>query len=75
MAKTLGQRLDDLNAKIDNAEKAQSYQNGEKQIARGTLFRLYEERDRVLDDIAAYGRNYIPGQNTSPMGDTSFVSF
>jgi len=76
MAKTLGERLDSLETKIDNAENVQSYQTGSgEQVVKGALFRLYEERDRLLDKISIYGRNYIEGQNTEPMGDTSLVSF
>lgn len=76
MAKTLGERLDSLETKIDNAENVQSYQTGDgSQVVKGTLFRLYEERDRLLEKIERYGRNYIEGQNTTSMGDVSLVSF
>ena len=75
MAQTLGERYDSLISKIDKAEDAQRMQKGEHSVERGILFRLYEERDRVLEDINIFGRNYIPGQNTQPIGDTSLVSF
>ena len=76
MSKTLGEQYDSILIKIDEAEESQSYQtrSGE-QLLRGTLFRLYEERDRLLSKIERYGRNYIEGQNTSPVGDTAYVSF
>ena len=58
MAKTRGERLDSLEIKIDNAENVQSYQTSSgNQVIKGTLFRLYEERDRILDKINSYGRN------------------
>lgn len=76
MAKTLGEQYDSILIKIDNAENVQQYQTSlGEQITKGTLFRLYEERDRLLEKIERYGRNYIEGQNTTPMGDVSLVSF
>lgn len=76
MSKTLGQQYDSILIKIDKAEESQSYQTESGlQLIRGTLFRLYEERDRLLEKIERYGRNYIEGQNTSPVGDTAYVSF
>ncbi len=75
LAQALGQRFIDISSKIDKAESAQRYQTGDKQVERGILFRLYAERDRVLEDINTFGSAYIPGQNTEPMGDISYVSF
>ena len=76
MAKTIGEQYDSILTKIDAAENVQQYQTSSgEQITKGTLFRLYEERDRLLEKIERYGRNYIEGQNTSPIGDTSLVSF
>lgn len=76
MSKTLGEKYDSIETKIDAAENVQQYQTSSgEQITKGTLFRLYEERDRLLEKIERYGRNYIEGQNTIPMGDVSLVSF
>ncbi|MGJ0341652.1 hypothetical protein NG769_04245 [Aliarcobacter cryaerophilus] len=76
MAKTLGQQYDSILIKIDKAEESQSYQTGSgEQLVRGQLSTLYAERNRLLEKIERYGRNYIEGQNTSPAGDTSYVSF
>lgn len=76
MSKTLGEKYDSIETKIDAAENVQQYQTSSgEQITKGTLFRLYEERDRLLEKIERYGRNYIEGQNTTPMGDISLVSF
>lgn len=75
LAKTVGEQYDQILTDIEKAQSSQSYQNGEKQLSRGTLFRLYEERDRLLDKINAFGRNFIEGQNTEPLGDTSYASF
>ena len=73
---TLGEQYDSILVKIDNAENVQSYQTSSgEQVVKGTLFRLYEERDRILEKIERFGRNYIEGQNTTPIGDTSLVSF
>jgi len=75
MAMTLGQRLDDINTKIDKAENAQSYQSGEKQVSRAAIFRLYEERDRILKKIEQSGSSYIEGQNTVPLKMSANVRF
>jgi len=72
---TLGQRLEDINTKIDKAEKAQSYQNGDKQVNRAALFRLYEERDRILAKIDQFGSNYVEGQTTTLKKAFANVSF
>lgn len=72
---TVGEQYDQILSDIRKAQSSQSYQNGDKQLNRATLFRLYEERDRLLDKINTYGRNYEEGQNTTPVGDTSYVSF
>ncbi|WP_417327670.1 hypothetical protein [Halarcobacter sp.] len=72
---TLGEQYDQILTDIRKAQSSQSYQAGDKQLARGTLFRLYEERDRLLNKINTYGRNYTEGQNTTPSGDTSLASF
>ncbi len=76
MAKTIGEQYDSILTKIDAAENVQQYQTSSgESITKGTLFRLYEERDRLLEKIERYGRNYIEGQNTTLMGDVSLVSF
>lgn len=75
MSQTLGARYDELVIKISKAEDEQRMQKGDNSVERGILFRLYAERDRVLQDISTFGRDYIPGQNTEPIGDTSYVSF
>ena len=76
MSKTLGQQYDSILIKIDKAEESQSYQTGSgEQLVRGQLSTLYAERNRLLEKIERYGRNYIEGQNTSPVGDTAYVSF
>lgn len=76
MSKTLGQQYDSILIKIDKAEESQSYQTGSgEQLVRGQLSTLYAERNRLLEKIERYGRGYIEGQNTSPAGDTSYVSF
>lgn len=75
MSKTLGQELAEVKTRIIEAQAAQRYQKGENSVERGILFRLYAERDLLLEKIHAFGSNYVEGQNTEPMGDTSFVSF
>ena len=76
MPKTIGELYDSILVKIEKAEESQSYQTGSgEQLVRGQLSTLYAERNRLLEKIERYGRNYIEGQNTSPAGDTSYVSF
>jgi hypothetical protein len=76
MAKTIGDQYDAILLKIENAEGVQSYQTSSgEQMTKANLAVLYKERDRILDKIEIYGRNYIDGQNTTPMGDVSLVSF
>lgn len=76
MPKTIGELYDSILTKIEKAEESQSYQTGSgEQLVRGQLSTLYAERNRLLEKIERYGRNYIEGQNTSPTGDTSYVSF
>lgn len=76
MAKTIGEQYDSILIKIDNAENVQSYQTSSgEQMTKANLSVLYKERDRLLDKIERYGRNYIDGQNTTSMGDVSLVSF
>lgn len=76
MAKTIGEQYDSILIKIDNAETVQSYQTGSgEQVTKANLTVLYKERDRLLEKIERYGRNYIEGQNTTPISDTSLVSF
>lgn len=76
MPKTIGELYDSILTKIEKAEEAQSYQTGSgEQLVRGQLSTLYNERNKLLEKIERYGRNYIEGQNTSPTGDISYVSF
>ena len=75
MAQTLGQRLESINTKIDKAETAQSYGQGDNNITRGNLSSLYQERDRIESKIESYGVNYIVGQNTTPKKAFANVSF
>ena len=76
MPKTIGELYDSILIKIEKAEESQSYQTGSgEQLVRGQLSTLYNERNRLLEKIERYGRDYIEGQNTSPTGDTSFASF
>lgn len=76
MPKTIGELYDSILIKIEKAEESQSYQTGSgEQLVRGQLSTLYAERNRLLEKIERYGRNYIEGQNTSPTGDTSYASF
>lgn len=76
MPKTIGELYDSILIKIEKAEESQSYQTGSgEQLVRGQLSTLYAERNRLLEKIERYGRNYIEGQNTTPAGDTSYASF
>jgi len=74
--KTLGEQYEQILEDIRMAQGSQSLQYADgKQINRGALFRLYHERDNLLEKINTYGRNYIEGLNSEPSSDTSLVEF
>lgn len=75
MPQTLGEELAEVKTRIKETQVAQRYQKGENSVDRAILFRLYAERDTLVEKINMFGSNYIEGQNTEPMGDTSLVSF
>ena len=66
MAQTLGERYDELVAKISKMEEAHSFRKGENEKQNHSINLLYSERDKVLAKIERYGRNYIEGSNTAP---------
>lgn len=73
---TLGEQYDSILVDISNTQKIDEYQTASGERAkRANLSVLYKERDRLLDKIERFGRNYTEGQNTTPIGDTSLVSF
>ncbi|QKF72780.1 hypothetical protein AFAEC_0589 [Aliarcobacter faecis] len=76
MARTIGELYDSILFQIEKTQESQSYQTESgAQLTRGQLSTLYAERNRLLEKIEQYGRNYIEGQNTAPIGDISLVSF
>jgi FixJ family two-component response regulator len=75
VAQTLGEQLDAVQDAITKTLTAQSYQKGDNQISRAALSKLEAREEKLLAKIQAYGRNYIEGQNSEPIGDTSLVSF
>jgi len=75
LPQTLGEELAEVKTRIKETQVAQRYQKGENSVDRAILFRLYAERDTLVEKINMFGSNYIEGQNTEPMGDTSLVSF
>lgn len=77
MAKTLGQRLDQVQDAIDKLESgtAQSYEMDGRKMTYLDLTALYKREDYLIKQIELYGRDYIPGQNSKPVRRTALVSF
>jgi len=76
MAKSLGERLDQIEAAIDAIESgAQSYELHGRKLERGDLGSLYAQEERLYKKIAMHGRDYIPGQNTRPLKMEAHVIF
>ncbi len=73
---TLAQELQEVNAAISAGLKRESYTTSTgityKAADLNTLRMLRRE---ILENINAFGSDYIMGQETQPCGNTSFVSF
>jgi len=75
LAKTLGQQLDAVQAAIEAAEGSQSYEFEDRKLTRADLATLYRQEKDLISKIEIHGRNYTPGQNTSPMKTRVHVQF
>lgn len=75
MAQTLGQQLEALQTAISAVETSQSYEIDGRKLTRADLATLYKREDALISKIDIFGRNYIPGQNTSPMKMRAHVRF
>ena len=75
MAKTLGERLDEVQEAISRALKGQSVEIGDRRVEMPNLFRLQELEERLLSQIAKYGRDHVPGQNAKPLPTKARVVF
>lgn len=75
MAKTYGQQLDAVQAAIEAVESSQSYELDGRKLTRADLSTLYKREDSLIAKIEIHGRNYAPGQNTTPMKTRAHVQF
>lgn len=75
LAKTYGQQLDAVQTAIEAVETSQSYELDGRKLTRADLSTLYRREDDLISKIEIHGRNYIPGQNTSPMKMRAHVQF
>lgn len=75
MAQTLGQKLDAVQTAISAVETSQSYEMDGRKLTRADLSILYKREDSLISKIEIYGRNYSPGQNTTPMKTRANVQF
>lgn len=75
MAKTLGEKLDEIEIAIEAVLTSQSYKMNGREMTRADLNTLYVHEDRLISQIQMHGRNFIPGQNTKPMRMSANVRF
>lgn len=75
MAQTLGQQLDDVQSAIKAVLGSQSYKYDGRELTRADLNTLYSREDSLISKIEIHGRNYTPGQNTSPLKTRAHVQF
>lgn len=75
MAKTLGQQLDAVQAAITLAESGQEYKIADRELKRIPFSLLQKREETLITKINLYGRDYIEGQNTTPMKMTANVQF
>jgi len=68
LARTFGEQLDTIQTAIEALEtgKAQSYEIEGRKMTYFDLRTLYAREEKLIKQISLYGRNYIPGQETSP---------
>lgn len=75
MAKTLGQQLDDVQTAIESVLTSQKYVINGRELTRADLSVLQTREDALIKKIEAHGRDYIAGQNTSPLKMSANVCF
>jgi len=75
LAKTYGQQLDAVQTAIEAVETSQSYEFEGRKLTRADLQTLYSREDSLISKIEIHGRNYTPGQNTSPLKMRANVQF
>lgn len=75
MAQTLGQQLDAVQTAITAVQTSQSYEMDGRKLTRADLETLYRREDSLISKIEIHGRNYTPGQNTSPLKTRANVQF
>ena len=75
MAKTLGQRLDAVQDAIALVEQGQEYKIADRELKRVSYSQLTQREDKLIHKINMYGRDYIEGQNTTPLKMQAHVQF
>jgi len=75
LAKTYGEQLDAVQTAITAVETSQSYEMDGRKLTRADLETLYRREESLISKIEIHGRNYCPGQNTSPMKTRAHVQF
>lgn len=75
MAKTYGEQLDAVQTAITAVETSQSYEMDGRKLTRADLETLYRREDSLISKIEIHGRDYTPGQNTSPLKMRAHVQF
>lgn len=75
MAQTLGQQLDSVQAAIEAVQTSQSYELDGRKLTRADLSTLYKREESLISKIESFGRNYTPGQNSTPMKTRAHVQF
>jgi hypothetical protein len=73
---TLGQQLQEVNAAISAVLKRKEYTTSDGITFKSEdLSQLRGLKREILENINSFGANYVEGQETTPSGDTSYVSF
>jgi len=75
LAQTLGQQLDAVQTAITAVESSQSYKFDGRELTRADLSTLYKREESLISKIEIFGRNYSPGQNSTPMKTRAHVQF
>ena len=75
MAKSLGEKYDEVEIAIEAVESSQSYKMNGRELTRADLNILYAREERLSAQIAIHGRDFIPGQNARPMKMEAHVRF
>ncbi|WP_201353827.1 hypothetical protein [Hydrogenimonas urashimensis] len=75
LAQTLGEQLDEVQAAITASLKGHRMEIGDKSIEHVSLSKLQEREAYLIDKIAKYGRDHIPGSSTGPLPRKARIVF